>query len=124
MQIPYSTFATIKLFKDEFSTREKWQAKFEAFLCEDEKRCKQWLGSMVDFYPNGVIEWNYQRHEAILGEHSNSSEELLDHIKQKFPDCSKTIEELKHLQQRSSLLDLTLYDSIFFLMARETQGNK
>ena len=79
---------------------------------------------MVDFYPNGVIEWNYQRHEAILGEHSNSSEELLDHIKQKFPDCSKTIEELKHLQQRSSLLDLTLYDSIFFLMARETQGNK
>lgn len=121
MQIPYSTFATIKLFKDEFSTHDKWQAKFEEFICEDETRCKQWLGSMVDFYLNGVVEWNYRRHEAILGEHSNSGMELLDHIKQKFPDCAKAIEELKHLQQRSSLLDLTLHDSNYFLMAREVQ---
>lgn len=122
MQIPYSTFATIKLFKDEFSTHEKWHAKFEAFLCEDETRCKQWLGSMVDFYPSGVVEWNYHRHEAILGEHSNSGEKMLDHIRQKFPDCAKAIEELKHLQLRGSLLDLTLHDSNYILMAHEVQG--
>lgn len=121
MQIPYSTFATIKLFKNEFSTDDKWNVKFEAFLCADEQRCKQWLGSMVDFYPKGVVEWNYHRHEAILGENSNSGAEMLDHIKQKFPDCAIAIEELKHLQKRGSLRDLSLHNSNYIRMARETQ---
>lgn len=116
-EIPYATFATIKLLKEEFSTNDKWQKKFEAFLSEDELRCKQWLGSMVDIYDNGNIDWNYHRHEAILGESSNSGEELLNLLKQKFPDCAEAIEELSHLQHYSSLSDINLKDNKFIQMA-------
>lgn len=122
LEIPYATFATIKLFKEEFSTNDKWQNKFEAFLSEDKTRCKQWLGSMIDIFDNGNVEWNYHRHEAILGESRNSGEELLNLLKQKFPDCAEAIEDLSHLQQYRSLSDINLKNNKFIQMAREVQG--
>ena len=119
LKIPYSTFSTIKLFKEEHSTRDIWQKKFEAFLCEDELRCKQWLCSMVDIFDNNNIEWNYYRHTAILGEYSNSGEEMLNRIKEKFPDCSEAIEELINLQAHPNLVYLSLKDSKYIQMARK-----
>lgn len=123
-EIPYATFATIKLLKEEFSTNDKWQNKFEAFLSEDKTRCKQWLGSMIDIFDNGNIEWNYHRHEAILGESSNSGKELLNFLKQKYPDCAEEIEDLSHLQQYRSLSDTNFKNNKFIQMARELQGLK
>lgn len=123
-EIPYATFATIKLLKEEFSTNDKWQKKFEAFLSEDKTRCKQWLCSMIDIFDNGNVEWNYHRHEAILGESSNSGKELLNLLKQKFPNCTEAIEELSHLQQYSSLSDINLKNNKFIQIARELQGIK
>ena len=122
LEIPYATFATIKLLKEEFSTNDKWQNKFEAFLSEDKTRCKQWLGSMIDIFDNGNVEWNYHRHEAILGENSNSGKELLDFLIQKYPDCAEAIEDLSHLQQYRSLSDINLKNNKFIQMAREVQG--
>ena len=121
LEIPFATFATIKLLKDEFSTSDKWQEKFTAFLSHDEARCKQWLASMVDIYDNGNVDWNYHRHEAILGEYSNSGEELLNILEQKFPDCSEAIEDLKRLQHYSSLSGQESMGGTFIQMVREVQ---
>ena len=121
LEIPFATFATIKLLKDEFSTSDKWQEKFTAFLSYDEARCKQWLASMVDIYDNGNVDWNYHRHEAILGEYSNSGEELLNILEQKFPDCSEAIEDLKRLQHYSSLSGQESMGGTFIQMVREVQ---
>lgn len=124
LEIPYATFATINLLKDEFSTSDKWQEKFAAFLSEDKERCKQWLGSMVEIYDNGNIEWNYHRHEAILGEYSNSGEKLLNILKQKFPNYTEVIEEIARLQQYSSLTDHNLNGGEYYQMACEVRGIK
>ena len=102
-QVEPATFVTIRLIKDEFTYQDKWQEKFESFLSEDVSRCRQWLGYMADILPNGNVEWNYLHHVAILGEYANSGVELLSQLKQKFPDCSKAIEELSHLQSLPSL---------------------
>lgn len=113
------TFETIRLLKDEFSIKDSWLKKFQEFLCQDEKRCRQWLGSMVNIYSNGNVDWNYHRHDAILGEYANSGEELLEAIKQKFPDCSEAIEELKFLQKHTSLDGIISKDSKYMELARE-----
>lgn len=76
---------------------------------------------MVDIFDNGNIEWNYYRHVAILGEYSNSGEEMLNNIKVKFPDCSEAIEELINLQARPNLVYLSLKDSKYIQMARGIQ---
>ncbi len=54
-------------------------------------------------------------------EYFNSSESMLDSLKQKFPDCSEAIEELKHLQHFTSLRDQVSKNSKFIQMAREVQ---
>ena len=92
------------------------------FLDEDESRCRQWLGYMVDILPNGNVDWNYHRHDAVLGEYANSGEELLNHLKQIFPDCSKAIEELSHLQALPSLEGRLLTGSNYYQMVCEAHG--
>lgn len=121
-QVEPTTFESIRLIKDEFSYQDKWLKKFEFFLDEDESRCRQWLGYMADILPNGNIDWNYHHHDAVLGEYANSGEKLLNHLKQKFPDCSKAIEELSHLQALSSLEGHVLNNSDYYQMVRETHG--
>jgi hypothetical protein len=121
-QVEPTTFETIRIIKDEFSYQDKWLKKFESFLDEDESRCRQWLGYMVDILPNGNVDWNYHHHDAVLGEYANSGEELLNHLKQKFPDCSKAIEELSRLQNFSSLEGRHLTDSNYYQMVREAHG--
>ena len=121
-QVEPTTFETIRIIKDEFSYQDKWLRKFESFLDEDESRCRQWLGYMVDILPNGNVDWNYHHHDAVLGEYANSGKELLNHLKQKFPDCSKAIEELSHLQTLTSLEGRHLTDSNYYQMVREAHG--
>lgn len=119
-----SIFNTIILFRDEFSTREQWETKFEQFLCEDETRCKQWLSSIVTFYLNGTIEWNYRHHLAILGEYADSGDHLLDTVKQTFPSLTEIVDELKNFQHYRSLSDMTFTNSKYIQMAREIQHSK
>ena len=114
-----STFETIYLLKDEFATNKIWAKKFLDFLSNDKKRCMQWLSSVVDFNDNGSVSWNTRHRYAILGEYSNSSDALLNDLKQKYPDCSEAIEELNQLQKYPSLSDLNLKDDKFIQMARE-----
>lgn len=121
-QVEPATFVTIRLIKDEFTYQDKWQEKFESFLSEDVSRCRQWLGYMADILPNGNVEWNYLHHVAILGEYANSGVELLNQLKQKFPDCSKAIEELSHLQSLPSLEGYLSKDSNYFQMIREAHS--
>lgn len=121
-QVEPTTFETIRLIKDEFTYHDKWQIKFESFLDEDVSRCRQWLGFMVDILPNGNIDWNYHHHDAVLGEYRNSGEKLLNHLKQKFPDCSKAIEEISHLQALSSLEGQVSKNSNYYQMVREAHG--
>lgn len=121
-QVEPTTFETIRIIKDEFSYQDKWLSKFESFLDEDESRCRQWLGYMVDILPNGNVDWNYHRHDAVLGEYANSGEELLNHLKQIFPDCSKAIEELSHLQALPSLEGRLLTGSNYYQMVCEAHG--
>lgn len=121
-QVEPTTFETIRLIKDEFTYQEKWLIKFESFLDEDVSRCRQWLGHMVDILPNGNIDWNYHYHDAVLGGYANSGEKLLNHLKQKFPDCSKAIEELSHLQALSSLESQVSNNSDYYQMVREAHG--
>ena len=121
-QVEPATFVTIRLIKDEFTYQDKWQEKFESFLSEDVSRCRQWLGYMADILPNGNVEWNYLHHVAILGEYANSGVELLNQLKQKFPDCSKAIEELSHLQSLPSLEGYLSKDSNYLQMIREAHS--
>ncbi len=116
-----SIFNTMILFKDEFSNRENWEAKLETFLCEDENRCKQWLSSMVSFYSDGQIDWNYRHHVAIMGEYSNSSDHLLETINKKFPNLTEEVKELKHFQGYNSLSGMSLNNSKYIQMARHIQ---
>lgn len=119
-----STFNTMILFKDEFATNKQWEEKLEQFLCEDKNRCMQWLSSMVTFYSNGHIDWNYRHHVAIMGEYSDSGNHLMESIKQKFPDCSEVVEELKKYQKYRSLSGLTLSNSKYIQMAKIMQQIK
>ena len=121
-QVEPITFETIRLIKDEFSYQDKWLKKFESFLTEDVSRCRQWLGCMADILPNGNVNWNYRHHVAILGEYANSGVELLNHLKQKFPDCSKAIEELSHLQSLPSLEGYLSKDSNYYQMVHEAHS--
>lgn len=121
-QVEPTTFETIRLIKNESSYQDKWLKKFESFLDKDVSRCRQWLGYMVDILPNGNIEWNYHHHDAILGEYANSGEKLLNHLKQKFPDCSKAIEELSRLQTLSSLEGNYLNNLEYSQMVCEAHG--
>ena len=116
-----SIFNTMILFKDEFDTREQWESKFELFLCQDKNRCLQWLCSMVSFYSNGNIDWNYRHHVAIMGEYADSGNHLMECIKQKFPDYSEVAEELMSFQKYRSLSGLTLSNSKYIQMAKEMQ---
>lgn len=119
-----STFNTMILLKDEFATNKQWDAKLEQFLCEDKNRCMQWLSSMISFYSNGHIDWNYRHHVAIMGEYADSGDHLMESIKQKFPDYSKVAEELMSFQNYRSLSGLTLSNSKYIQMAREMQQAK
>lgn len=121
-QVEPTTFETIRLIKDEFTYKDKWLEKFESFLDEDVSRCRQWLGYMVDILPNGNIDWNYHHHDAVLGENANSGEKLLNHLKQKFPDSSKAIEELSRMQALSSLEGSLSKNSYYYQMIREAHG--
>lgn len=120
-QVHEPTYDTMYLLRDEFATKNQWAEKFEAFLCHSESRLRQWLGSTIRFYTNGSFDW-YERHKnAVLGEYYNSSEQMLDSIKQKFPDYSEVIEEIKHFQQFTSLSGQSAESSKFIQMAREVQ---
>lgn len=121
-QVEPTTFETIRLIKDEFTYQDNWLKKFESFLDEDVSRCRQWLGYMADILPNGNIDWNYHHHDAVLGEYANSGEKLLNHLKLKFPDCSKAIEEISHLQAFSSLEGQVSNNSDYYQMVREAHG--
>ena len=114
-----SIFNTMILFREEFATKEQWETKFEQFLYGDENRCMQWLGSMVSFYSNGYIDWNYRHRVAIIGEYANSGDNLLEKMKQKYPDYIEIAEELKHFQNYRSLSGITLTNSKYIQMARE-----
>ena len=116
-----STFNTMLLFKDEFATKEQWESKFEQFLCQDKHRCMQWLSSMVSFYTNGNVDWNYHHHVAIMGEYADSGNHLMECIKQKFPDYSEVAEELMSFPKYRSLSGLTLSNSKYIQMAKEMQ---
>lgn len=120
-QVEESTYDTMCLLRDEFATNRHWAEKFEAFLCKDEAHIQQWLGSIIRFYSTDVFDWNERHKKAVIGEYFNSSEGILDSLKQKFPDCSVTIEELKRLQHLTSLRDQVTKTSKFIQMAREVQ---
>ena len=119
-----STFNTMILFKDESATNKQWDTKLEQFLCEDKDRCMQWLCSMVSFYSNGHVDWNYRHHVAIMGEYADSGDHLMESIKQKFPDYSDIAEELMSFQKYRSLYNLTLSNSKYIQMAKEMQQIK
>ena len=119
--IKESTFDTIYLLKDEFDTNKLWAKKFIDFLSKDKTRCMQWLSSVIKFYSDGTIGWHERHRKAVLGEGFNSGNELLNHLKQKFPDCSEAIEELVKLQQFNSLTNLNLKDDKFIQMAQKAQ---
>ena len=121
-QVEESTYDTMYLLREEFATNKQWAEKFEAFLCKDEVHLRQWLGSIIRFYSNDNYDWNERHKNAVIGEYYNSSENMLDRIKLKFPDCSETIEELKHLQHFTTLRDQVSKASLFIQMAREVQG--
>ena len=121
LQIEEPTYDTMSLLKEEFSTKEQWAEKFETFICKDEPHLKQWLGCIIHFFSNGRFEWHGRHRKAVVGEGFNASEKMLDNIKQKFPDCSETIEELKPLQHFTSLRDQVSTASKFIQMAREVQ---
>ena len=121
-QVEESTYDTMYLLREEFATNKQWAEKFEAFLCKDEAHLRQWLGSIIRFYSNDNYDWNERHKNAVIGEYYNSSENMLDRIKLKFPDCSETIEELKHLQHFTTLRDQVSKASLFIQMAREVQG--
>ena len=122
--IDESVFNTMILFQDEFATKEQWEAKFEKFLCEDENRCKKWLSCMVSFYSNGNIDWNYRHHVALIGEYANSGEHLYETIKQKFPNLTEVVEELKDFQNYRSLGGITLNNSKYIQLAKTMQMMK
>ena len=122
--IDESVFNTMILFQDEFATKEQWEAKFEKFLCEDESRCKKWLSCMVSFYSNGNIDWNYRHHVAIIGEYANSGEHIYETIKQKYPNLTEIIEELKNFQNYRSLRGITLKNSKYIQLAKTMQMMK
>ena len=122
--IDESIFNTIILFKDEFATKEQWESKLEQFLCQDKHRCMQWLSSMVSFYSNGNIDWNYLHHVAIMGEYADSGNHLMERIKVKFPDYIEVAEELMSFQYHRSLSGLSLNNSKYIQMAREMQQSK
>jgi hypothetical protein len=120
-QVEESTYDTMYLLRDEFATNKQWAEKFEAFLCKDEAHLRQWLGSVIRFYSNDSFDWNERHKNAVIGEYFNSSEGMLDSLKQKFPDCSVTIEELKRLLHYTSLRDNVSKTSKFIQMAHEAQ---
>lgn len=120
-QVKEPTYDTIYLLRDEFSTKEQWINKFEAFLCKDASHLKQWLGSTIRFYSDGRFDWNKRHRNAIIGEGYNSSEAMFDSLKQKFPDCSEAIEDIKRLQHYTSLRDQESMGATFIQMAREVQ---
>ncbi|MBO4464760.1 MAG: hypothetical protein J5797_11305 [Prevotella sp.] len=122
-QVKEPTYDTIYLLRDEFSTKDQWMSKFEAFLCKDASYMKQWLGSTIRFYSDGRFDWNNRHRNAIIGEGFNSSEAMLDSLKQKHPDFSETIEDLKHLQHYTSLREQESMGSTFIQMARDVQDN-
>ena len=120
-QVPEPTYDTMYLLRDEFATKNQWAEKFEAFLCQDESHLRQWLGSIIRFYSNGSFDW-YERHKnAVIGEYFNSSEQMLDSIKQKIPDYSEVVEDIKNFQQFTSLTGQSAESSKFIQMAREVQ---
>lgn len=116
------TFDSIYLLKNEFSTKGKWAKKFKEFMSKDQLRCMQWLCSVIKFYSNGTFEWHDRHRKAVLGEGFNSGDELLNYLKQKFPDCSEAIEELNQLQKYNSLSDIKLKDDKFIQMAGEVNA--
>lgn len=120
-QVKEPTYDTIYLLRDEFSTKEQWMNKFEAFLCKDASHLKQWLGSTIRFYSDGRFDWNNRHRNAIIGEGYNSSEAMFDSLKQKFPDCSEAIEDIKRLQHYTSLRDQESMGATFIQMAHESQ---
>lgn len=117
-----STFETIYLLKDEFTTNKLWAKKFLDFLSRNSSRCMQWLSNVVDFNDNGSVRWNTRHRYAILGENHMYSEELLNNLKKIFPDCSEAIEELNQLQKYPSLSELDLKEGKFIQKAREIQA--
>ncbi len=58
---------------------------------------------------------------AVIGEYSNSGNELIIAAIQKFPECKETFEELLNLQKFSSFRDMNLSNSKFVKMALESQ---
>jgi hypothetical protein len=112
----------IEILRRKYPIVHKWETKFEQFICEDENRCMRWLCSMVSFYSNGRIEWNYRHHEAIIGEYTNSGDHLYERIKQKFPNHIDIVDELIHFQNYGSLKDLTLTNSKYIQMAKDMQA--
>lgn len=123
-QVNEPTYDTIYLLRDEFVTKKQWAEKFEKFLCQNKSRLRQWLGSIIRFYPNNAFDWNKRHKNAVIGEYFNSSEDMLNRIKQKFPDYSEVIEEIKHFQQFDSLVGQSSKSSKLIQMAREIQLGK
>lgn len=115
-------FDTIILIKQEFNIRDKFNKQFIDYITESLNRCKRWFGCIIIKYPDDDnIYWHHRHRNAVIGEYSNSGNELIIAAIQKFPECKEAFEELLNLQKFSSFRDMNLSNSKFVKMALESQ---
>ena len=115
-------FNTIKLIKEEIHIRDYWNSLFIDYLTESKDRTIKWISSVIERFPNGNVDWQYDHRTAVLGEHQSDWEFFLDQMTQKIPECAEAFEDLRHLLTWRPQNENGLGKSKFISLALKVQG--
>ena len=115
-------FNTIKLIKEEIYIRDYWNGLFIDYLAESKDRTIKWISSVIERFPNGNIDWQYDHRTAVLGEHQSDWKSFLDQMTQKIPECAEAFEDLRNLLTWRPQDENGLGKSKFISLALKVQG--